>query len=275
MWNLSDVYKLCIFLVLKVLLCEAGKGSLQSEPEPEEADLLVQYGMSGFIPEPESEPGHQAYQGQGYYGQYGNYNHGDQTTPVSNPYWNYPYWNNYYQPGNCYEFLVKQNKIHTHFLAGGKPEPQSTGVNSWKQKQTYPEPEPTTGGNSWNQKRTYPEPEPTFTQQMYPVNQNAPSWVSTIIGFMNALRAELLTKINQCCQKNYGKNNILTMRKFRENIGTPKKPKMSYGQDYSDDGDYERGTYGNEVDNTDDDDDDADDEHTEYDDGNADADDYK
>ena len=124
-------------------------------------------------------------------------------------------------------------------MAGGKPEPQSTGVKNLNQKRTYPEPEPTTGGYSWNQKGTYPEPEPTIKQQMYPVNQNTPTWVNTIIGFMNALRTELLTKINQCCPKSYGKNNILTMRKFRENIGTPEKTKMSYGEDYSDDGDYD------------------------------------
>ena len=117
MWHLSDVYKLCFLLVLNVLLCEAGEGSLQpeTEPEPEEADLLVQYGLSGVIPEPESEPEYQGYQEQGYngqyenynhgqygnynHGQYSNYNHGGQKAPMSNPYWNYPYWNSYYQPG--------------------------------------------------------------------------------------------------------------------------------------------------------------------------------
>ena len=83
-----------------MLLCEAGKHlpKPEPEPEPEEADLLVQYGVSGVIPEPESEP--EYYQGyyQGNHGyQYNQYNHGEQKASVYNPYY---YWNNYYQPGN-------------------------------------------------------------------------------------------------------------------------------------------------------------------------------
>ena len=86
-----------------MLICEAAKNfpKPEPEPEPEEADLLVQYGVSGVIPEPESEPEYQGYyqgyQGQGYQGHYGQYNHGGQKASVYNPYY---YWNNYYQPGN-------------------------------------------------------------------------------------------------------------------------------------------------------------------------------
>ena len=108
MWNLSDVSKLCKLLLFNVLLCEAGKTlpkpEPEPEPEPEEADLLVQYGVSGVIPEPESEPeyqgyyqGNHGYQGQGYYGQYGRYNHGGQKASMYNPYY---YWNSFYRPGN-------------------------------------------------------------------------------------------------------------------------------------------------------------------------------
>ena len=151
-------------------------------------------------------------------------------------------------------------------MVGGRPEPQTKRVYPWKTKNTYPEPEPTTGGFTWtqtkggytwnptktypepepatggftwNQKTTYPEPEPT-TKPVNPTNPNTPSWFSTLIAYMNALRAELLTKMDQCCAKNYGKSDVWTMRKFRERLDDQKRTRMGfgYGQDYSDD-DYD------------------------------------
>ena len=90
---------------------------------------------------------------------------------------------------------------------------------------------------TWNQKKSYPEPEPT-AQPDSQMDPNTPSWYSNLIAYMNALRTELLTKMEQCCSKNNVKNNIWTLRKFRENLGDQKKTRMSYGQDYSDD-DYD------------------------------------
>ena len=61
-------------VILNILLFKASKATSKPEPEPEpepeaeESDLLVQYGVSRIIPEPEYQgyfPGHY----QGYYGQ--------------------------------------------------------------------------------------------------------------------------------------------------------------------------------------------------------------
>ena len=72
MWSQSDVSNFGKLLILNILLCKASKAISKPEPEPEpeaeESDLLVQYGVSRIIPEPEYQgyfPGHY----QGYYGQ--------------------------------------------------------------------------------------------------------------------------------------------------------------------------------------------------------------
>ena len=74
MWSQSDVSNFGQLLILIILLCKASKATSKPEPEPEpepeaeESDLLVQYGVSRIIPEPEYQgyfPGHY----QGYYGQ--------------------------------------------------------------------------------------------------------------------------------------------------------------------------------------------------------------
>ena len=113
MWNLSDISKLCKLLILNVLLCEAGKTSLKSEPEPEpeEADLLVQYGVSGVIPEPESEPGYHGY----HQGQYGQLNKGGHRAYASNPYY---YWTNNNNYNNGVNNNNGVNYNHNYYQTG-------------------------------------------------------------------------------------------------------------------------------------------------------------
>ena len=59
-------------VILNILLFKASKATSKPEPEPEpeveESDLLVHYGVSGIIPEPEYQ-GYFSGHYQGYYGQ--------------------------------------------------------------------------------------------------------------------------------------------------------------------------------------------------------------
>ena len=101
--------------------------------------------------------------------------------------------------------------------------------------QVYPEPEP----------ESTPEPVNPITKQINPffmdmdmnINSNAPAWYSSLLNYINNIRAELMMRIEQCCSKSRGTNSLVTMRRFREKI--PKKiSSFGFGQDYSDD-DYD------------------------------------
>ena len=74
MWSQSDVSNFGQLLILIILLCKASQATSKPEPEPEpepeeeESDLLVHYGVSGIIPEPEYQ-GYFSGHYQEYYGQ--------------------------------------------------------------------------------------------------------------------------------------------------------------------------------------------------------------